>query len=571
MAISVLSLPPDVLARVCSHLWTHNPYTYRGRGSLSMLARTCSEFHEPAISVLWRSLHNIVPLLYTLPSDLCVTEAINGNEESSEFVPSKIWVVMRFVRVPAPGDFHRWYKYAALVRELTHDYSCYEFSKPSVHPEVWEALGQRGPSPLVPQLLTLDSRDFELNKHSLDTVSFFSPTLSTVRLHLSDADRDLAYYLNTLAALSPNVQELHLEHEPCSHRGDIYVSITDHLLKLRNLRELRVICLYIHPSTLALIGSLPCLQTLEVWLSPNDHPTTAEMPIILEGGAMFAELRELEVWVDEFPQAFSLLDCVSSTRLQSLSIRRSPRLEHYSQAPLVTPSLLGSLFTMVASHPSRETFRRLEVAVDPVQPPCDLSETILPLLTLPALAELEIKGWALIVADAATLDAMSRAWPRLEQLNLHDPKPVRAFPEQCAMNLYEAEVAATPWETTLADLVPLALRCPLLKSLGLSVNTWPDLEGTFPEVRFEDSSLVRLYVGYDAEPGEGVAEFLAAVFPRLERVRHGDYDEHRGGLVRPRVESSPGWSYVSDVLAALHLVRKQEWRWAEQRANAAPR
>ncbi len=59
-----------------------------------MLARTCSQFHEPAISVLWQSLNNIVPLLYTLPSDLCVTEAINGNEESSEFVPSKNWVVM---------------------------------------------------------------------------------------------------------------------------------------------------------------------------------------------------------------------------------------------------------------------------------------------------------------------------------------------------------------------------------------------------------------------------------------------------------------------------------------------
>lgn len=239
-------------------------------------------------------------------------------------------------------------------------------------------------------------------------------------------------------------------------------------------------------------------------------------------------------------------------------IRRGASPAEYSNKEPVPPSHLGSLFSMLASHPSCGIFQCLKVYVQPFQAPCALSQTILPLLTLPALCKLELYGWSLIVVDATTIAAMSYAWPLLKQLILHHPKPVRDLHN---MDLFEDEISATPWEATLTDLLPLATRCRLLETIALSVNTWPDIDAPVPPVRTEDSALTRLYVGYGAEPGAGVAAFLSAVFPRLESVGNAYYNYEDGFENRDR---SAAWRYVMDIIPALRAVRVQERSWAAQ-------
>ncbi|KAI0715863.1 hypothetical protein C8T65DRAFT_642670 [Cerioporus squamosus] len=567
MAASVLSLPQDVLARICSYLYNRDPYSYRGNDTLSVLARTCIQWHDPAISVLWQHLHNIVPLLYTLPADLCITEARNEVVETRFSRNIRTSLTKRFARTPTPDDFNRWYKYAALVRDLTHDYLSYSSSSAvTIPPDTWRLLSQHGPRPFVHCLRTLDCREIVLERKRLDTGLYFASTLHVVRLYLCHAEGDLADYVDALAMSSRDMQELSLEHEINSRRpegvGLPHVSVTPHMLVLTHLRELRIVCLYVQSPMLALIRALPSLQSLKLWLSSIDYPSTPDTPIFQTDGAAFAKLRELEVDVDQFSLAVSLLGVVSSWRMRSLVIRRVAFAEEYPNKEPVPPPLLGSLFSTLASHPSREVFQCLKVDVDPLQAPCDLSEIILPLLTVPSLSKLEIKGWSLIVVDAATLESMSYAWPRLEQLVLHQPQPILAMPWQYNMNLYEAEISATPWETTLTDLIPLATRCPLLETIALSVNTWPDvLDEPVPLVRPEDSSLTRLYVGYDAEPGEGVAAFLGAVFPHLKRVGNGrfNYAVQYGDVDDGR---SRGWNYVRNMIAVLDLVRRQERSWA---------
>lgn len=82
MALSILALPQNVIVQICSHIHS-DPFSPVGNETLSVLARTCTYFHGPAISVLWRTLYDVVPLLFTLPSDLCVTEVMNEDDLST--------------------------------------------------------------------------------------------------------------------------------------------------------------------------------------------------------------------------------------------------------------------------------------------------------------------------------------------------------------------------------------------------------------------------------------------------------------------------------------------------------
>lgn len=68
-------LPPEVLRHICCQAITQHVYVtciyHLDRCSLSSLAQTCRTLHDPAIDVIWRELDSFIPILYTLPSDVC--------------------------------------------------------------------------------------------------------------------------------------------------------------------------------------------------------------------------------------------------------------------------------------------------------------------------------------------------------------------------------------------------------------------------------------------------------------------------------------------------------------------
>lgn len=77
---SIYSLPQEVIVNVCSFVLVKHPLSLLGwnkdKKTLACLARTCRTLSGPALTVLWHTLPDILPLLSTLPTDLCVRESM---------------------------------------------------------------------------------------------------------------------------------------------------------------------------------------------------------------------------------------------------------------------------------------------------------------------------------------------------------------------------------------------------------------------------------------------------------------------------------------------------------------
>ncbi|KAI0720793.1 hypothetical protein C8T65DRAFT_274144 [Cerioporus squamosus] len=164
---NIYSLPEEVIIRICSYVVVKHPVGFiEDQKSLARLARACRALSLPALTILWHTLPNILPLLSTLPVDLCVRETLpplNGNG-----LPQ---VYFGFARVPTSADFSRWKLYSVLVRDITslHDTS----SPPSttVLPESWAVLALHGPRPLVPYIKALNEQDLRYSKISFGSVA----------------------------------------------------------------------------------------------------------------------------------------------------------------------------------------------------------------------------------------------------------------------------------------------------------------------------------------------------------------------------------------------------------------
>lgn len=86
----ILALPPELLDLVFRRIvrWHESEiFLERDRCTLAALARTCRTFHDPALDILWYELSSLLPLLSTLPPDLCViTRENNASDELHESV-----------------------------------------------------------------------------------------------------------------------------------------------------------------------------------------------------------------------------------------------------------------------------------------------------------------------------------------------------------------------------------------------------------------------------------------------------------------------------------------------------
>ncbi len=90
MKTGILTLSERCLRNLCLQLSEHmdatgmKSYPTMDRNALLNLAMTSRIFYEPAMSTLWYTLHTIVPLFYTLPTDLCNMDKEEGRNKSSE-------------------------------------------------------------------------------------------------------------------------------------------------------------------------------------------------------------------------------------------------------------------------------------------------------------------------------------------------------------------------------------------------------------------------------------------------------------------------------------------------------
>ncbi|KAI0715862.1 hypothetical protein C8T65DRAFT_738301 [Cerioporus squamosus] len=497
--------------------------------------------------------------------------------------------VQRFARLPVPSDFVRWEHYSSYVGQILYrsdGKSQGTRPYPRIDATAMCGIAVYGPRPLAPCLTSLDFKDYEFGGGVSPGCLFFAGALSTLHITISCPSLDFVKYISYLVEYSPKLRVLALDYDPTApsswNRDYTCKSFSSiGFLQLMHLRELRLTQIYTYPSAIPELASLPYLEKLDLSLSSSAHGRDSQIP-----GAhpVFRTLRDLHVHIKSFSLVANVLQKIPSPCLERFAVTCIIPDDSWD-SDIVSDSLLDSGFAAIAAHPSRDVLQAVLFYVHPIQPPWVASETIRPLLSLPALRHLALLNWGSITVDDATLDAMPRAWPHIECLDLCQRVQYMITQEDDTSAILLEKPRAT-----LHGLIPLALRCPRLHAINLSIdiNLHPGPESSsvplprhgadshessfmhsasppeprLPRVLPEHSALTRLYVGINVgmyfeptrENAAQIAALLSGIFPHLERVSCGLEDELEG-------HRSRGWRSLDSLMTDFHLIREQERRW----------
>lgn len=82
-SVSILSLSPETLSRICYHLVDHEA-AFNNLNRLAPVLTVCRALYRPAVAVVWNRLRFFDALLYTLPDSLC--RMLGDEDELCQFV-----------------------------------------------------------------------------------------------------------------------------------------------------------------------------------------------------------------------------------------------------------------------------------------------------------------------------------------------------------------------------------------------------------------------------------------------------------------------------------------------------
>ncbi|PIL24728.1 hypothetical protein GSI_12614 [Ganoderma sinense ZZ0214-1] len=468
------------------------------RRTLARCARVCKAFFAPAITVLWRDIDNLSPLLTAMRSSLRSAAA-------------------------APMVFEQRMRVSEYARHIR---AVHGLGKPSQAPEQdFSALeGWMEAAPLLPQLQRMRwvqavPSGTELlhlvpsSLHSLHIIFRKSPTWSdsdSVSLHGQPSKYEL-YVRSLLKEVTARIPKL--RYLRVSTTGDIPESWLEPLCSLSSLENVDLLeRIYSEVMTAPLLGplaSLRNLQTLKLRL-PIDLPSNMERDgfptlesLILD--TMFAPLRTVSTF----------LSTITSQRLSSLLIQGCE-----CTTDAVTSSLYDTCDVVRTRFAS--SLRTFELSLRGVGPPGahhqPLVRAIEPLLDLHDLRDVCISiapEVAVVPASEHDLERMAEAWPRATRLHL------AYFPS-----------AASP---SLKDIAGFAQHC-----LGLTDLVLPGIDASAATAGIENLKQAPLAAAHsDSKEGAEAMEVEDAG-NEPEKAPHG---------LRSLCLSDSGWnSYIPDPL-----------------------
>ncbi|KAL1948657.1 hypothetical protein VTO73DRAFT_10463 [Trametes versicolor] len=382
-----------------------------------------------------------------------------------------------FHREPVTEDFRRFSTYASRVKTFNvEDWADAQlFSNYEIPFNVLVKLLQHGPQPLLPNLRSLRYPETHWYNHYEPGVAgrgplyrsepFFGSRLKEVTVKFGDWPSDEprpTEVVRSLSYRSPSVESITMyqigvfypKHDLSRSARLVGPAIGAliHLVKF----ESRMV--FISPTALLALGSLPKLQELVVHVDPTEYLWDA-----LPHGTHsdhFPALKDLTLvkvpleWCVAF-----MSDVVSSSSLWRVC------LNYEDPDPTALPGMLLEAFCMsIANHPSSTTIREISFVIgwgEHTTPQVYRSPHISPLLSLPALQKLSVHGGScLVVVDDAFLDAITWSWPNLQSLEIHWPNSNRIGPGELGYP-----------EATLAGVILLARYCPRLTDLTFPIDT----------------------------------------------------------------------------------------------------
>ncbi|KAJ7673770.1 hypothetical protein DFH06DRAFT_1467221 [Mycena polygramma] len=507
---------------------------------LARLGRTCKTFHDSAMDVLWRELHDFIEILRCIPSGLFdVVPSLRKRERVLRLLRPIIYSdwdrVLRLLRPIIYSDWDRVLVYARRVKMFSA-HRC--LGDPFCFSEIFPALKQTLPTDcFFPNLVELRWNLFEeaeckysgmfigpritsistcrmptnYSPSLLSAVSLKCRPLKKVKI-VYDEDQDMDDHCRT--SLSAFILHLSAVESLSIHLPD--VPSLQHLSRLETLRELH-------------------LPTLSVIIAPCSPRSPAEP-------SSFLNLTQLIVWGLGYDAAASLISMCSNSPLGTLSL-------HFRKSALDGAS--GMFYEALAlcyrSHTSLHFLSLRGVLPD--------GDSLLPdivwlrnlslqnLFCFGILTEIELEfplGFELTDALCAR---MASAWPHTKRLTL-------------------GEFYSPPTPTvTLECLHSFAKHCPMLFSLHITLDARvvPQLQPSEEHTKkIVQTTLQHLNVGYsliDSSCPRPIGRFLGSVFPKLKYIATAaDRSSHD-----PEAELGPdqfAWRKAEELLPA----RSEIWR-----------
>ncbi|KAG2364644.1 hypothetical protein BDR07DRAFT_1354750 [Suillus spraguei] len=470
--------------------------------SLTVLARICRLFHEPALNVIYSDLPGLQPLIERLPHDLWST--ISGE---------------LIIRGPLrPQDWEIFAGYSRRVRSLRLRW----FESDA---KLYRALlSPPNPSFLLPNLRTFTWHCLSTRSAGLDDmIAFmrllFSHNLVEAQLIVSE------YALTAFSNLGcTSLRKLVIQ----SHKVAISANVTeDAICKLSALRSLT--CGEVSIRALHHLAQFPLLNRLTIWLG-DDIPSALTLPRF-----PFSKLRYLTI------NTKSIGPCLSMIKATNWNIR----CFHHRMDAGYDPAGREVLLELLPLQLSRESLKCISLHTvsahqndDPVINPFSLK----PLFSFKNLLILELSGAILPGLDNDGLQKLAVAWPQLRVLILLQKS-----------GLYHAP------QVDLSGLVLLLEHCPELHQLTLSVNAIVDTKAPpAPPISSISNKLITS-INFSNSPITKTAEvaaFLSAIVPNLrETLSWTGEVTCPGGSVQ---EYRRRWDSVAELVRVFSEVRKQE-------------
>ncbi|KAG2031649.1 hypothetical protein BDR03DRAFT_1095382 [Suillus americanus] len=493
-----------------------NIFTRISLDQLTVLARTCRKFKEPALDILWKYIYGFKPLISCLP------EGVNnvGN-----------------LTLLLAGEWGLIHQYARRVHSFTVNRS--ELNMIDNH--VMQAL-MTAPSPtsLFPNLRRLcwcDDREyfFPLLR------TLFGSTITSIRVGLlSTSSFAQPALLASLGARCPSIQELSL----CV---DDFGESLDAICKaLSGLRELsRLDTGKLSRREFLRLASLPALKSLCFTLEMHDtHEKQSDStPTILPqlDQVQFTVLMQYITVAGHFLGSVRLPSCRSAVvRIDSDALSYDPEV---LCNPLHIPNLIVSLseclspaleklhieFPLALNYIDREDI----VASRSYVLGFNVVATLLP---FNRLTDLRLDWICTSSINDASLKTLAQSWPQLEQFYFGGTACWAVLPSM-----------------TFTALVHLIQHCPRLHTVRMSFCATPvdyDNDPFFFET-IPNEKITTLSVGRSpiSDPC-AVAYILLRLLPKLERVRFFGWFNDGIPAPLPFEHLEDGWNAVNEILAA---------------------
>ncbi|KAJ7802690.1 hypothetical protein B0H14DRAFT_2891311, partial [Mycena olivaceomarginata] len=477
---------PEIDGLICEHLEVLAEPHHEGSGNrrnledVAALARTCRDFENPALDILWREQNTLANVLKCLPSNLW--------EEN--LVPNDGSYCLRLTSTAKGAEWDRRLAHGLRVRRLILD----EWSLPYAFPD--RDLLEIISSSLPQEYLFPNLRSIRLEPHDDAELSFIllfaGPQLTDITLSVVMSALGILL-LPTLDLRYQQLTSLCIETFP--RKPGVCASISKIALKLDRVEILAFDKL--DQAALKYLGQLPSLRSLTLHtpdlldlgqrsLSPNPqtpHSSTTFDFVIecinllsgtgchLEEFVVGSEVLATQITAENLYAAIA--GGLSRTHLQTLNISNLNDGVSETPTPLASPSGIY----VISGH-----------ALTPLIPFTNLAVLI---LVSPVGCDIE---------DAAAWD-MASAWPNLVRLR-----------------------CITPPTMTLHGLRVFAEHCKALKFLAITVDgfTVPPLDNS-PQTRIPQRQLCSFDVAKSPiSDARTVSLFLSSLFPDLSEIRTHD-------------------------------------------------